>query len=84
MTPEEVVDSLLDMEVLKKTKCSTCRMRKAPEINRAMIRFAGAKVSGETTLDWTDFHRLVLKKKYRYQVTVASMRRHMRDCLELS
>ena len=82
--PKDLVDAFVSKEVIQPIKCQTCQMSSAGDINKALIYFHQKKTSGETTQTWLDLHKYVIVPSYDYQLSVMSLRRHMKICLDLT
>lgn len=82
-SPENLVDKFLAERTPSRggNACGTCAHPRVDEINRAIKRFAELKQSGETTHTWKDFHKHVLVPNFDYNLSVWSLRRHVKECL---
>jgi hypothetical protein len=83
MNPEELVDQFIASAPRKPSRCQTCSLANAEDIDRALTRFSEAKREGRTTQDWKDFHQFVLVPSFNYPLSRQSMRDHAKKCLEL-
>tara|TARA_R110000796_G_scaffold103201_1_gene212366 strand:- start:1054 stop:1323 length:270 start_codon:yes stop_codon:yes gene_type:complete len=61
--------------------CKTCAHPEVEKIDRAATAFAKMKQSGDTTHSWKDFRSHVLTPSYNYNLTIWSLRRHVKECL---
>ena len=71
------------LEQSSSSKCGTCKLPNAEEINECLRKFDELKTAGTTTHDWRTIHAHFLQRELNYPLNLRSMRAHMRDCLGL-